>query len=85
VNANQVFQWRYEYRKQTSGTRDEAKTELLPETLASKSGRRGRAEVVSSAPASGSTHIELPGRAVISVASGVDTSLVRAEHESLLR
>jgi transposase len=30
VNANQVFQWRYEYRKQVSGTRDEAKAELLP-------------------------------------------------------
>jgi transposase-like protein len=25
VNANQVFQWRYEYRKQTSGARTEAK------------------------------------------------------------
>jgi transposase-like protein len=28
VNANQVFQWRYEYRKQTSGARSEAKAEL---------------------------------------------------------
>jgi transposase len=85
VNANQVFQWRYEYRKQTSGNRDETKTELLAVTLASESGRRNKAEVVPSAPASGSIHIELPGRAVISVVNGVDTSLVRAVLESLLR
>jgi transposase len=33
VNANQLFQWRYEYRKQTSVARGEAKAELLPVTL----------------------------------------------------
>jgi transposase len=85
VNANQVFQWRYEYRKQTSGARTEAKAELLPVTLAAESNKPSKAEVVPPVPPSGSIHIELPGRAVISVESGVDTSLVRAVLESLLR
>ena len=84
VNANQVFQWRYEYRKQTSGVRTEAKAELLPVTLAGGS-KAIKAEVISPTAPSGSIHIELPGRAVISVESGVDTSLVRAVLESLLR
>jgi transposase len=85
VNANQVFQWRYEYRKQVSGTRDEAKAELLPVTLATETRIPSMAEVVPPAPPSGSIHIELPGRAVISIESGVDTSLIRAVLESLLR
>lgn len=85
VNANQVFQWRYEYRKQISGARTEAKAELLPVTLAAESSRPSKAEVMSPTAGSGSIHIELPGRAVISVESGVDTSLVRAVLESLLR
>ena len=46
VNANQVFQWRYEYRKQTSGARTEAKAELLPVTLAAESNRPSKAEVM---------------------------------------
>jgi transposase len=85
VNANQVFQWRYEYRKQVSGTRDEAKAELLPVTLATETRIPSMAEVVPPAPPSGSIHIALPGRAVISIESGVDTSLIRAVLESLLR
>jgi transposase len=84
VNANQVFQWRYEYRKQTSGG-TEAKAELLPVTLAAESNKPIKAEVMSPTAPSGSIHIELPGRAVISVESGVDTCLVRAVLESLLR
>jgi transposase len=60
VNANQVFQWRYEYRKQVSGTRDEAKAELLPVTLATERRIPSMAEVVPPAPPSGSIHIELP-------------------------
>jgi transposase len=85
VNANQVFQWRYEYRKQTCGVRTEAKAELLPVTLAAESNKPRKAEVFPPTAPSGSIHIELPGRAVISVESGVDTSLVRAVLESLLR
>jgi transposase len=84
VNANQVFQWRYEYRKQTSGVRTEAKAELLPVSLAG-GGKPIKAEVISPTAPSGSIHIEPPGRAVISVESDVDSFLVRAVLESLLR
>jgi transposase len=85
VNANQVFQWRYECRKQTSGVCSEPEAELLPVTLAAESNKPSKAGVFPPEPPSGSIHIELPGRAVISVESGVDTSLVRAVLESLLR
>ena len=85
VNANQVFQWRYEYRKQASGAREEAKAELLPVTLAAESGTLSKAKVGAAAPGAGSIHIELPGRAMISVESGVDVALVRAVIESLRR
>ncbi len=84
VNANQVFQWRYEYRKQASAVRTEPKAELLPVTLVGGS-KPSMAEVIPPTAPSGSIHIELPGRAVISVESGVDTSLIRAVLESLLR
>jgi transposase-like protein len=33
VNANQVFQWRYEYRKGTLSVRQQAQSKLLPVTL----------------------------------------------------
>jgi transposase-like protein len=33
VNANQVFQWRYEYRKGTLGVRQQAQTRLVPVTV----------------------------------------------------
>jgi transposase len=85
VNANQVFQWRYEYRKQASGVHDRPKADLLPVTLAAETCMPSKAEVLSPAPPSRSIHIELPGRAVISVESGVDVALVQAVIESLRR
>ena len=33
VNANQVFQWRYEYRKGTLGVRQQTQSKLLPVTV----------------------------------------------------
>jgi transposase len=85
VNANQVFQWRYEYRKGTLGSRQQAQTRLMPVTVIAEpnSARLSGAAPVT-AP-SGSIHIELPGRAVISVEAGVDPELVRTVLGSLLR
>ena len=81
VNANQVFQWRHEYRKGALGVRQQAQSRLLPVTVTSEP-MSGTA--LAAAPA-GSIHIELPGRAVISVEAGVDPELVRAVLGSLLR
>jgi transposase len=79
VNANQVFQWRYEYRNGAGWAARPPRTELLPVTIAS--------EIAPDAPSlsTGSIHIELPGRALVSVEHGVDTALVKAVLESLLR
>ena len=81
VNANQVFQWRHEYRKGALGVRQQAQSKLLPVTVTAEP-MSGMA--LAAAPA-GSIHIELPGRAVISVEAGVDPELVRAVLGSLLR
>ena len=81
VNANQVFQWRHEYRKGALGVGQQAQSRLLPVTVTAEP-MSGTA--LAAAPA-GSIHIELPGRAVISVEAGVDPELVRAVLGSLLR
>jgi transposase len=85
VNANQVFQWRYEYRNGASWAGKQRRTELLPVTLTSEPNRVMAPDVAPSMTPSGSIHIELPGRALVSVENGVDAALVRAVLESLLR
>jgi transposase len=85
VNANQVFQWRYEYRKGTLGVRQQGQGRLLPVTVTAEHGSVAGSEVAAVRGASGSIHIELPGRAVISVEAGVDPELVRTVLGSLLR
>ena len=85
VNANQVFQWRHEYRKGSLGVGQQAQTRLVPVTVTAEP---NSVMVSGTAPAiahTGSIHIELPGRAVISVEAGVDPELVRAVLGSLLR
>jgi transposase len=85
VNANQVFQWRYEYRNGAGWAAKQPRTELLPVTVAAEPTRVMASEVAPVATPSGSIHIELPGRALVSVESGVDADLVRAVLGSLLR
>jgi transposase len=85
VNANQVFQWRYEYRKGTLGVRQQAQTKLVPVTVTAEPNSVTLPGIAPVVPPSGSIHIELPGRAVISVEAGVDPELVRTVLGSLLR
>jgi transposase len=85
VNANQVFQWRYEHRKGIGWAANEPRTELLPVTVAVEPGSVMAPEVAPVAAPLGSIRIELRGRAVVSVESGVDPALVRAVLGSLLR
>jgi len=85
LNANQVFKWR---RALERGELIESypTSALLPVTVSTPSqpesevAVQGRETLESSA---GTIHIELPGRAMISVESGADGSLVRAVLESL--
>jgi transposase len=85
VNANQVFQWRYEYRKGTLGVRQQGQTKLVPVTMAAEPNSTRLPGIAPAIAPSGSIHIELPGRAVISVEAGVDPELVRTVLGSLLR
>jgi transposase len=85
VNANQVFQWRHEYRKGTLGVDQQAQTRLVPVTVTAEPNSVPLSGIAPAVSPSGSIHIELPGRAVISVEAGVDPELVRAVLGSLLR
>ena len=85
VNANQVFQWRYEYRKGIGWAASQLRTELLPVTVTAEPDSVMTPEAMPVAASLGSIHIELPGRALVSVESGVDPALVRAILGSLLR
>ena len=86
LNANQVFQWRHEYRKGTGWAARRPRAQLLPVTVTAEPSSIAVAEVASvPSPSTGSIHIELPGRALVSVEPGVDATLVRAVLESLLR
>jgi transposase len=85
VNANQVFQWRHEYRKGSLGVGQQAQTRLVPVTVTAEPNGVTLSGMAAAVGPSGSIHIELPGRAVISVEAGVDPELVRAVLGSLLR
>jgi transposase len=79
VNANQVFKWRRAFDR---GELSEPSVALVPVTVGSPRPASGEIEGAAS-PATGAIHIELPGRATISVESGADSSLVRSILESL--
>ena len=79
VNANQVFKWRRAFDR---GELREPSVALVPVTVESP-GDEGREIEGAASPATGAIHIELPGRATISVESGADSSLVRSILESL--
>jgi transposase len=85
VNANQVFQWRHEYRKGASWAGKQSRPRLLPVTVAAEPSSSMAPEVKPVAAPSGCIHIELPGRALVSAESGVAPDLLRAVLESLSR
>jgi transposase len=85
VNANQVFQWRYEHRRGTGWAAKQPPVKLLPVAVTAEPCSVTLPEVSPVVTPSGSIHIEIPGRALVSVESGVDLALVRAVLGSLLR
>lgn len=82
VNANQLFKWRRAFER---GELNEPCSALLPITVARTSEPESEisTEEHLAAAAAGSIHIELPGRAMITVESGADSLLVRQILESL--
>jgi transposase len=94
VNANQVFLWRRAYRNGELQLTDS--TALVPVVIEADASDcadlRSDLEVAPVAseqlvpvPPSGAIHIELPGRAAISVERGADRALLRTILESLCR
>ncbi len=79
VNANQVFTWRRAFER---GELSEPGTALIPVAVSNPEEERRESEAVAST-AGGAIHIELPGRALISVESGADLVLLRSILESL--
>ena len=79
LNANQVFKWRRAFER---GELSESSVALIPVTIAGPGDESRETEVIAR-PAAGAIHIELPGRAMISVESGADSSLVHTILESL--
>ncbi len=80
VNANQVFKWRREFER---GELADTCAALIPVTVTGSSKSTNDAEQAPPVSCQGAIHIELEGRAVISVESGADPSLVRLILESL--
>ena len=79
VNANQVFKWRRAFDR---GELVESCSALIPVTV-SASEASDEPEEAAQASSGGAIHIELPGRAMISVESGADPVLLRSVLESL--
>ena len=77
VNANQLFSWRRAFQR---GELLESTGALIPVHISSPESPRMEAM---SPSIRGSIHIEFPGRALISVESGADPSLLRSILESL--
>jgi transposase len=84
VNANQVFGWRRAFERGELDEPVSGSTALLPVTVSAACETAMRKPSPQEEPStSGSIHIELPGRALISVESGADAALLRSIIESL--
>ena len=85
INANQVFQWRRLYRDgRLTGVRHGG-AKLLPVTVADAAASAVWEQDAPLPADRGAIHIELPGRAVVSLEGRVDASLACAVLELLRR
>lgn len=86
VNANQVFKWRRLFERGQLVEGASRPTALLPVTVSADIEARlepGQVTTGEKTSNRGAIHIELPGRANISVESGADPALLRCALESL--
>jgi transposase len=86
VNANQVFKWRRALKRGELNEPSAASTAMLPVSLSGSHGMTRElreADAQAPPPVVGAIHIELPGRAMISVECGADPVLLRLIFESL--
>lgn len=85
INANQIFQWRRQYRggDLRSATGDTAGLLSVTVTESPAADSPAMAEMQVAATSGGAIHIELRGCAVVSIERGADEALVRTVLESL--
>jgi transposase len=86
VNANQVFKWRRLLKRGELNEPATRATSLLPVILSSPgelADARSHVDPERQPTSSGSIHIEIPGKAMISVESGADAALLRSILASL--
>lgn len=84
VNANQLFGWRRAFERGELVEPASGSTALLPVTVSAACESVSRkAATQEQLPSCGSIHVELPGRALISVDSGADSALLRSILEIL--
>lgn len=82
VNANQVFKWRRLFERGKLTEAGANATALLPVTISADPGATDSVADGQTCSA-GAIHVELPGRAMISIESGADPALLRCVLESL--
>jgi transposase len=83
VNSNQVFQWRYEYRKGILGGGSKPAAKLLLVVVADQDSAPPMRVSAALQKHSGTIRIELPGGVSIHIESGIDPQLVRTVLETL--
>ena len=82
VNTNKGFKWRRLFAKGRLGESGARSTALLPVTIsADLEASDATADVQTSS--AGAIHLELPGRAMLTIESGADPRLLRCVLESL--
>lgn len=82
LNSNQLFKWRRAFERGELVGRCAA---LIPVTMSSADESATKCEEAPRVSTAGAIHVELPGRAMISVEHGADPLLVRLVLESLAK
>ena len=86
VNTDQVFHWRRQYHAGDLSLPVDSPANVLPVLISEAP--ESREEISSEEPAKrsgGAIHVEFPGRALVSIESGVDPALASAVLERLMR
>ena len=83
VSANQVYKWRRDFERGALAEPSVVCTGLLPVTVTAGPETAQSSGICERA--AGSIHIEFPGRALLSIESGADPTLLRSVLESLRR
>jgi transposase len=83
VNSNQVFQWRYDYRKGILGAHSKPTAKLLPVVVAEPEVACSVSAVALQPHNNSAIRVEFPGRVFVYIERDADLQLLRAIVEML--